>query len=136
MKKINSLLILIGCLLLTNCQQELLTPQTQQEKNEAIIRGKWKFVAYIDMNYDTTTSANLCFADDSFELRENHTGVISQGTCIQFPDKPKDIEFKWNFISTDVVDIGTDTVKLTIFNDSVLQFKRTSPTFLEYHWKR
>ncbi len=136
MKKINSLLILIACLLFSNCQKELETFQTQQEKNEAMVRGKWKFVAYIDMNHDTTTSANPCFADDGFELRENHTGVISQGTCIQFPAKPKDVEFKWNFISEDLIDIGGDTVKLTIFNDSILQFRRTSPTFLEYHWKR
>ncbi len=123
-------------LLFSNCQKELKTFQTQQEKNEAIVRGKWKFVAYIDMNHDTTTSANSCWADNTFELRENHTGVISQGTCIESPGKAKDEEFKWNFISEDVIDIGGDIVKLTIFNDSILQFRRTLPTFLEYHWKR
>lgn len=70
------------------------------------------------------------------KLSENHTGVISQGTCIQFPDKPKDLEFRWNFISDDVIDIGGNTVNLTVYNNNILQFRRTSSTFLASHWKR
>ncbi len=42
----------------------------------------------------------------------NFTG----GTYIQFPDKPKDLEFTWNFISDDVIHIRGDTVNLTVYN--------------------
>jgi hypothetical protein len=50
--------------------------------------------------------------------------------------KAKDVEFEWIFIGEDIVDMGTDTVKLIVNNDTALQFQRISKNFLEYKWKR
>jgi hypothetical protein len=136
MKNKNFLLVLIMSAFFSNCQKEMSDFETQVQKNEQKVRGEWKFVAYIDSNHIKTTSANECYADDRFYLRESGVGVISQGNCMQFPDKPRDVEFAWRFISENVIDIGGDVVTLTVFNDSTLQFKRTLPSYLEYHWKR
>jgi hypothetical protein len=137
MKKVHSLLLLgVVSLFLTYCQKDMSGNETQQQKNEKKVVGKWIFVSFTDSNHVTTTSENPCYADDRLELKDNHTAVISQGDCIEFKDKERDLEFSWNFISDDVVNMGSDTVKLTVFNDTALQFYRTSPSFLEYHWKR
>jgi hypothetical protein len=140
MRKIQIIFIVAASIIFSYCQKELSDtqkePETQIEKNEKKALGIWKFVSFTDSNRVTFTSANPCYADDTFELRENGTGVISQGTCIQYPDKPRDLGFSWHFISEDVVDFGTDTVKLVIFTDRELRFRRISPSYLEYHWKR
>ena len=134
MKKI-CLLMLSVCLFFAYCKKQAAAP-TVQEKNEAKIKGKWQFVSFTDSTRKTYTNTLECWADNTLELRDNHTALISQGTCIEAPAKAKDLEFKWVFISDDVVDMGTDTVKLIVNNDTALQFQRINKSYLEYKWRR
>jgi hypothetical protein len=135
MKKIS--IVLVAGISLAGCQKKTSTPElTVQQKNEKAVQGKWQFVSFTDSARKTITNAEECWADNTLELRDNRTAVISQGTCIDSPGKSKDIEFKWAFIADDIVDMGTDTVKLTVNNDTALQFQRINKTYLEYKWKR
>jgi hypothetical protein len=135
MKKYVLPLFAIGIFL--SCQKELSAlDETLKEENETAVRGRWMFVSFTDEAGNTVTNANPCWADNTLELKENNTAVISQGECIETPQKPKDVEFSWRFITEDVADLGGDTVKITVHNDTALQFHRISKTFLEYKWKR
>jgi hypothetical protein len=111
-------------------------PSAAQLANEKIIKGKWQLVYFTDSTRKTYTNAEPCWADNTLELRDNKTAIISQGTCIESDRKAKDLQFSWRFIADDVVDMGSDTVKLTVNNDTVLQFHRINKSFLEYKWKR
>jgi hypothetical protein len=132
------LLILVLTIFFVQCQKEFSfeNEETVKKNNEKVVEGKWKFVSFTDSARKTITNGNACWADNTLELRDNNTGLISQGACVENPYKNKDIEFTWRFINEDVVDMGGDTVKLTLFNDSVLQFNRINKSFLEYKWKR
>jgi hypothetical protein len=134
MKKIG-LILLSGSLIFAYCTKQA-TEITVQQKNENAVKGKWQFVSFTDSTRKAITSGNECWADNTLELKDNHTAVLSQGTCIETPLKAKDVEFKWVFISPDVVDMGSDTVKLIVNNDTALQFQRINKSFLEYKWKR
>jgi hypothetical protein len=131
------LLILLAAVTFTNCKKNSEpAPSATQLANEKIIKGKWQLVYFTDSTRKTYTNADPCWADNTLELRDNKTAVISQGTCIEANLKPRDLEFSWKFIADDVVDMGSDIVKLTVNNDSVLQFYRTNKSFLEYKWNR
>ena len=135
MRKFALPLLAIGFFL--SCQKELSAfDQTLKESNETAVRGRWMFVSFTDDAGNTVTNANQCWADNTLELKEDNTGVISQGECIETPQKPKDVQFSWRFITEDVADMGGDTVKVTVNNDTAFQFHRISKTFLEYKWKR
>jgi len=129
--------ILISIVSFTNCQKNSTpAPSAAQLANEKIIKGKWQLVFFTDSTRKTYTNADPCWADNTLEIRDNKTAVISQGPCIEADKKPKDLEFPWNFTGDDVVDMGGDIVKLSVNNDSVLQFQRINKSFLEYKWKR
>src|SRR3954463_4902023 len=131
------ILVLIATVSFIYCQKKTDPPMSAvQQANEKIIKGKWQFVYFTDSTRKTYTNADPCWADNTLELRDNNTAVISQGTCIEADKKPKDLEFSWTFTADDEVDMGGDKVKLTINNDSVLQFNRINKSFLEYKWKR
>jgi len=135
MKKYLVMLFAIGSF--TNCKKDTTPePSAAQLANEKIIKGKWQLVYFTDSTRKTYTNADPCWADNTLELRDNKTAVISQGACIESPRKDKDLEFSWKFIGDDVVDMGSDIVKLTVNTDTVLQFYRTNKSFLEYKWKR
>jgi hypothetical protein len=135
MKKYLVMLCVVGSF--ANCKKDSTPePSPVQLANEKVIKGKWQLVYFIDSIGKKYTSDDPCWADNTLELRDNKTAVISQGTCIESPRKDKDLEFGWKFIGDDVVDMGTDIVKLTINNDSVLQFHRTNKSYLEYKWRR
>jgi hypothetical protein len=119
------------------CQKELsAVDKGQQKLNEIEIQGKWQFVSFTDSTGKTISSSNPCWADNTLELKEDNTAVISQGSCIETPAKAKDVAFTWRFLSEDVVDMGGDTVKVTVNNGSQLEFHRISKSFLEYKWKK
>jgi len=131
------ILILLSVAAFTNCKKDTEpAPSAAQVANEKIIKGKWQLVYFTDSTRTSHTNAEACWADNTLELRDNKTAVISQGTCIESNKKPKDLEFSWKFIADDVVDMGSDTVKLLVNNDSVLQFQRINKSYLEYKWKR
>jgi hypothetical protein len=132
------LLMLVSAIFFVQCQKEYSFEQeeTVKKNNEKVIQGEWKFVSFTDSAGKTITNGNACWADNTLELRDNNTGQMSQGPCVENPYKNKDIEFNWRFINEDVVDLGGDTVKLTLFNDSLLQFNRINKSFLQYKWKR
>jgi hypothetical protein len=130
-------LILFAVLFFTNCKKNSETPASAaQLANEKVIKGKWQLVYFTDSSRKTYTNADPCWADNTLEIRDNKTAVISQGNCIESPKKVKDLEFSWKFTSDDVVDMGGDIIKLTTNNDTVLQFYRTNKSYLEYKWKR
>ncbi len=129
--------ILLAAVSFTNCQKNSTPPvSAAQQANEKIIKGKWQLLYFTDSSRTTFTNADPCWADNTLELRDNKTAVISQGACMEANKKPRDLEFSWKFIADDVVDMGTDTVKLTTNNDSILQFHRINKSYLEYKWKR
>jgi hypothetical protein len=131
------ILVLIATVSFIYCQKKTDPPVSAvQQANEKIIKGKWQFVYFTDSTRKTYTNADPCWADNTLELRDNNTAVISQGTCIEADKKPKNVEFSWKFIADDVVDMGSDTVKLTINSDTILQFHRINKSYLEYKWKR
>jgi hypothetical protein len=135
----NRYIILLTTILFANCQKELSLEdvvETVIQKNERLIQGKWKFQSFTDSTRKTVTNSNPCWADNTLTLKTGNQAVISQGDCIETPAKPKDVEFKWVFISDDVVEMGMDTVKLIVNNDTVLQFRRINKSFLEYKWKK
>jgi hypothetical protein len=131
-------LILLTTILFAKCQKELSLEdvETVTQKNERLVQGKWTFQSFTDSTGKTITDSNPCWADNTLTLKLNNLAVISQGECIETPAKPKDVEFNWRFIDEDVVDLGGDTVKLTMYNDTALQFHRINKTYLEYKWKR
>jgi len=135
MKKCFIILLALGSF--TSCKKDS-TPQPSaaQLANEKIIKGKWQLVFFTDSTNKTYTNADPCWADNTLELKDNKTAIISQGNCIESPRKEKDLLFNWVFTADDVVDMGGDIVKLTTNSDSVLQFHRINKTFLEYKWKR
>ncbi len=122
------------CLFFCQCQKEVNGPTAQEKLQEAMV-GKWKLLKMTDRFHTTFTNADPCFADDTFEFT-NENATISQGTCIEFPDKPKTITFSWTFVSDDEVNMGGDTVKIIRADDTSLWFKRDDPQYLEYHWYR
>jgi hypothetical protein len=131
------LLILFAVFFFTNCKKNSEPPASAaQLANEKVIKGKWQLVTFTDSTGKTYTNADPCWADNTLEIRDNKTAVISQGACIESTRKAKDLEFSWKFTGDDVVDMGSDIVKLTTNNDSVLQFHRINKSFLEYKWKR
>jgi len=130
-------LALLAAAIFLGCQKELSAiDQGQQKLNETEIQGKWTFVAFTDSTGKTYSNSDPCWADNTLELKEDNTAVISQGACIETPAKAKDVEFTWRFLTEDVVDMGGDTVKVIVNNDSALQFHRISKSFLEYKWKK
>jgi len=135
MKKYASALLAIAAFVC--CQKELsAVNDTVKQNNEQLIQGKWMFVSFTDSAGNTYSNSNPCWADNTLEMKDDNTAVISQGQCIETPVKAKDISFGWRFLSEDVVDMGGDTVKVTVNNDTALQFHRISKSFLEYKWKR
>jgi hypothetical protein len=132
MKK-SSLLTLILCLWFCQCQKE--SAISVQEKIRASMLGPWKLFKMTDNDHHTYTNSDPCFADDTIDFADE-SATISQGSCIEFPDKDATIKFNWNFISEDVVDMGGDTVKIIQYDDTSLVFKRDDPQYLEYHWFR
>jgi len=129
-----TLVTLLACLCFCQCQKGLTVP-TLQERNESAMIGKWKLRKVTDRFHTTYTNSDPCIADDSFEVTDQNA-TISQGDCIEFPDKAQNITFQWKFVSEDMVDLGGDTVKITMANDTALSFKRDDPQFLEYYWYR
>jgi len=97
--------------------------------------GTWRLLQMTDRFHTTYTNADPCFADDTFQFA-NENATISQGNCIEFPDKAKIITFYWKFLSDDVVDMGGDTVSIVRADDTSLVFKRDDPKYLYYHWYR
>src|SRR4051812_39228194 len=100
MKK-TGLILLATSLMFTFCNKQT-AELTVQQKNENAVKGKWQFVSFTDSTRKTVTNTNECWADNTLELRDNHTAVISQGTCMESTLKARDVEFKWVFISEDV----------------------------------
>jgi hypothetical protein len=133
MKKSCSLTLVL-CLWFCQCQKEV-KPLNQQELTQAAMLGKWKLLSVTDRFHQTFTNADPCFADDTFEFTNDYA-IISQGSCIEFPDKAPVIQFLWKFVAEDMVDMGGDTVKIIQSNDTSLVFKREDPQYLEYHWFR
>jgi hypothetical protein len=141
MKKISYSLALVLSFIFISCEKEVSSKEEDQKaKNEKSILGKWMFVSLTDSDNVTTTNAAPCLADNFLELREAHTGTISQGACVETPALPQDENFNWSFKAADVVDLGGDEVKIIALNDSTLHFKRipnsTSGATSEYHWKK
>src|SRR5438128_12290539 len=128
--KNTALVILFLSFCFSDCQKELKVP-TLQEKTEAAMIGKWKLREVTNYLHQTYTDDDPCIADDTFEITEQNA-TLSQGNCVEFPDKAQNITFQWKFISEDLVDMGGDTVRLTVTNDTALSFKRDDPHFLEY----
>jgi hypothetical protein len=132
--KNSTLITLALCFCFCRCQKGLKVP-TLQEKTQAAMIGKWKLRQVTDRFHKTYTDDDPCIADDTFEFTEQNA-TLSQGNCIEFPDKPQNITFQWKFVSEDLMDMGGDTVRVTLSNDTALSFKRDDPEFLEYHWYR
>jgi len=128
-------LMLLPAAIFLCCQKEL-SDEGRQKLNEIELMGKWKFVSFTDSSGKTYSNSDPCWADNTLELKDDNTAIISQGECIETPAKAKDIEFTWHFLNEDVVDLGGDTVKLTVNNDTALQFHRISKSYLEYRWKK
>jgi len=127
-----SLFNLLLCFCFCQCQKGLILPSLQ-ERTQAAMIGKWKLRQVTNKYHVTYTNDDPCIADDTFEVSDQ-TATISQGNCIEFPDKAQNITFSWKFVSEDLVDMGGDTVRITVSNDTALSFKRDDPEFLEYHW--
>jgi hypothetical protein len=121
------------CLLsvfLFSCQKEVTEP-----KEALPISAVWKFSMYINVNRDTITSSNPCWADNTFVIRDGGTATLSQGDCLAIPDKPKEETFQWRQISDSLVDFGGDTVKVTKLTNTEFHFERVR-NYLKYHWKK
>ena len=90
---------------------------------------------FIDANKDTITSANPCWADNTFEIKNGGMATLSQGECIDTPLKPKDLTFEWRQIGDNLIYFGGDTVKVTKLTDTEFHFERVT-NYLKYHWKK
>src|SRR5690349_11035451 len=118
--KNKTFITLLLCFCFFQCQKGLRMP-TLQERTQAAMIGKWRLRQVTDQYHKTYTDDDPCIADDTFEFTDQNA-TISQGNCIEFPDKEQTITFQWNFVSEDVVNMGGDTVKVAVSNDTALTF--------------
>lgn len=142
MKKV-TYVVAIFCLFFLGCKKDKnsLSPEEKQkiEANKAVIYGIWKLESF-KKNGSLITSNDPCYADNTIEFRQDGKAILSQGTCIDNPNAPREDIFNWNFITSITINLGGDLVEIATLTNTSLQFTRTfqnsSTPKEEYKWKK